>query len=63
MHSQGGRVGIFHERMIQEIGLTEQVKFGELKAAIWVKAKGKATESLEKREEPPNQRVPSFMPL
>ena len=25
MHSEGGRVGIFHEEMIQKKGLTEQV--------------------------------------
>lgn len=50
-----GRVGIFHEEMIQKKGLAEQVNFGELKAVIWVEAKGKATGSLEKREKPPNQ--------
>lgn len=49
-----GRVGIFHEEMIQKKGLAEQVNFGELKAVIWVEAKGKATGSLEKREEPPS---------
>ena len=51
------------EKSLYEPQERTRVKFGELKAAIWVKAKGKATESLEKREEPPNQRVPSFMPL
>ena len=57
-----GRVGIFHEEMIQKKGLAEQVNFGELKAVIWVEAKGKATGSLEKGRSH-QIRIPSFMPL
>lgn len=60
MHSQGGRVGIFHEEMIQEKGLTEQVKFGERKAAIRVKAKGKALDLWKKGR---SRQITEFLPL